>query len=52
MKQVIIIVTVLLLPFGVNAWQDSTLHDIADIPLGVIGIPAVILALYLILTFY
>jgi hypothetical protein len=51
MKQVIIIATVLLLPFGVNAWQDSTLHDIADIPLGVIGIPAVVLALYLILTF-
>jgi hypothetical protein len=51
MKQVIIIATVLLLPFGVNAWQDNTLHDIADIPLGVIGIPAVILALYLILTF-
>ncbi len=51
MKQVIIIATVLLLPFGVNAWQDSTLQEIADIPLGVIGIPAVILALYLILTF-
>ncbi len=51
MKQVIIIATVLLLPFGVNAWQDSTLQEIADVPLGVIGIPAVILALYLILTF-
>ena len=51
MKQVIIIATVLLLPFGVNAWQDSTLQEIADMPLGVIGIPAVILALYLILTF-
>ena len=51
MKQVIIIATVLLLPFGVNAWHDSTLEEIADIPLGVIGIPAVILALYLILTF-
>ena len=34
MKQVIIIATVLLLPFGVNAWQDSTLREIADIPLG------------------
>ena len=51
MKQVIIIATVLLLPFGVNARHDSTLQEIADIPLGVIGIPAVILALYLILTF-
>ena len=51
MKQVIIIATVLLLPFGVNAGQDSTLREIADIPLGVIGIPAVLLALYLILTF-
>ena len=43
--------TVLLLPFGVNAWQNSTLQEIADIPLGFIAIPAVILALYLILTF-
>jgi hypothetical protein len=51
MKQVIIIATVLLLPLGVNAWHDSPLQEIADIPLGVIGIPAVILALYLILTF-
>ena len=51
MKQVIIIATVLLLPFGVNAWHDSTLQEIADVPLEVIGIPAVILALYLILTF-
>jgi len=51
MKQVIIIATVLLLPFGVNAWHDSTLQEIADMPLAVIGIPAVILALYLILTF-
>ncbi len=51
MKQVIIIATVLLLPFGVNAWHDNTLQEIADIPLAVIGIPAVILALYLVLTF-
>ncbi|HET6544254.1 MAG TPA: hypothetical protein VFG46_27405 [Chryseolinea sp.] len=51
MKQVIIIATILLLPFGVNAWHDSTLQEIADMPLAVIGIPAVILALYLILTF-
>jgi len=51
MKQVIIISTILLLPFGVNAWHDSTLQEIADMPLAVIGIPAVILALYLILTF-
>jgi cobalamin synthase len=51
MKQVIIIATVLLLPLGVNASHDRTLQEIADIPLGVIGIPAVILALYLILTF-
>ena len=51
MKQVIIIATVLLLPSGVNAGHDNTLQEIADIPLGVIGIPAVILALYLILTF-
>ena len=51
MKQVIIIATVLLLPFGVNAWHDNTLQEVADMPLAVIGIPAVILALYLILTF-
>ena len=51
MKQVIIIATVLLLPFGVNAWHDSTLQEIDDMPIAVIGIPAVILALYLVLTF-
>ena len=51
MKKVIIIATVLLQPFAANAWQDSTLLDITNMPLEVIGIPAVILVLYLVLTF-
>ena len=51
MKKVITIAAALLLPIAVNAWQERTLQDGYDIPLKVIGIPAVILVLYLVLTF-
>lgn len=51
MKKLIIIATVLLIPFAANAWQISTLPDGTNVSTEVIGIPAVILVLYLVLTF-
>lgn len=51
MKKLITIAAILLIPFASNALQISTLPDGTNVSTEVIGIPAVILVLYLVLTF-